>query len=235
MRTFFSHSKRVVAAMVLSALGMAAHAVILVQTSDAGYYNDSIGNALNGTNGGDTSSGYFPIGNDATVSFPTAPDLSTASAALGNWLTDPLNLNANWTFESSIPNSWAVGTEVAVMYQFNTLGATGVVARFGVDNGIFAWLDGVYIGGARQGGGVSLGEHTFNVGDLSSGTHFLQLLLEDHGAVNGYAVEISARTFTPGPPPSTNGAPEPGTLALACMGLAGIAYRRYRSSRGRTA
>ena len=218
--------------LVIGALALctaANAAVVLVTTSDPGYYNDSIGNSLNDTNGGNTPAGYFPTSDDSSVSFPLAPDLSTASGALGNWLTDPLNLNANWSFEASIPNSWAVGTEVAVMYQFNTLGATNVVARFGVDNGIFAWLDGVYLGGARAGGGVALGEHTFNVGDLASGTHFLQLLLEDHGAVNGYAVEITADTFIPGPPPSVS-LPEPGTLVLLAIGIAGIGYQRRRKN-----
>ena len=212
----------VVAAGVIST---AANAVVLVTTSDPGYYNDSIGNVLNNTNGGDTSVGYFPTFNDANVVFPVAPDLSAASAALGNWLTDPLNLNANWTFELSIPNSWALGTEVAVMYQFNTLGATNVVANFGVDNGIFAWLDGVYLGGARRAGGVSLGEHVFPVGNLSAGTHFLQLLLEDHGGSNGYAVQITADTFIPGPGP----VPEPGTLALLGVGLMVMCALRRRS------
>ncbi|HEU4427555.1 MAG TPA: hypothetical protein VFT98_02280 [Myxococcota bacterium] len=40
----------------------------------------------------------------------------------------------------AIPNQWTVNTEVAVIYQFDTLSATNVVARFGVDNGIFVWL-----------------------------------------------------------------------------------------------
>lgn len=174
---------------------LAAGAVTLVKTNDPGYYNASIGTALNGTNGGET--GPFPVGNDGSYSFPNAPDLSAASAALGNWLTEPQSLNGNWSLRSSIPNSWAVGTEVAVIYRFNTSGATNVVARFGVDNGIFAWLDGHYLGGARRGGGVSLGEHVFPVGDLTAGVHHLQLLLEDHGATNGYAVEITADTYLP--------------------------------------
>jgi hypothetical protein len=205
----------------------AANALILVQTSDSGYYNDSLGTILNNTNGGNTSTGYFPTSNDSNVNFPVAPDLSAASVLLGNWLSDPLNLNSNWSFEAAIPNSWTAGTEVAVMYQFDTLGATNVVASFGVDNGIYVWLDSTYLGGARSAGGVSLGEHVFNVGDLTAGTHFLQILLEDHGSASGYAVEITADTFIPGPPPGGT-VPEPATLALLGIGIAGIGYQRRK-------
>lgn len=222
--------KRILSILAAVLMAPAANAVMLVETSDPGFYNNSIGTSLNSTNGGE--SGPFPVSNDSNLNFPTAPDLSTASSALGNWLTDPLNLNSNWNHLAAIPNSWAVGTEVAVIYQFDTLGATNVIANFGVDNGIFAWLDGNYLGGARRSGGVSLGEHTFNVGDLSSGTHFLQLLLEDHGSANGYAVQITADTFVPAPPP--NAVPEPATLALFAFGVGGIlARRRPKHSRGR--
>src|SRR5690606_33314860 len=124
---------KLIAALTALTVSTAANAVVLVQTSDSGFYNNSIGTSLNGTNGGE--SGPFPVSNDSNLTFATAPDLSAASSELGNWLTDPLNLNSNWSFLASIPNSWTPGTEVAVMYQFNTLGATNVVASFGVDNG----------------------------------------------------------------------------------------------------
>lgn len=76
-----------------------------------------------------------------------------------------------------------------------------MVANFGVDNGIFAWLDGNYLFGARAGGGPILGEYSLNLGDLAAGTHYLQLLLEDHGGSNGYAVQITADTFISAPVP----------------------------------
>lgn len=202
-----------------------AHALVLVQTSDPGYYNNSLGTVLNGTNGGE--SGPFPVANDSNLNFPSAPDLSAAGALLGNWLTDPLNLNANWSHVASIPNSWAVGTEVAVMYEFDTLGATNVVASFGVDNGIFVWLDGTYLFGARAAGTHVLGEYVVGVGNLSAGTHFLQLLLEDHGSTNGYDVQITADTFIPGPGPGGS-VPEPATLALLGIGIAGMAHHQLR-------
>ena len=202
----------VIAALALPA---AANAVVLVETSDPGYYNNSLGTILNNTNGGNTSTGYFPTTNDANVDFPIAPDLTVADAILGDWLTDPSNLNSNWDYLESIPNMWAIGTEVAVIYQFDTLEATNVVASFGVDNGIYVWLDGEYLGGARRAGTVIPGEHVFDIGDLDAGTHYLQIILEDHGTTNGYDVLITADTFTPA-------VPVPAAFWLFGSGLVGL-------------
>ena len=204
--------------------------VTLVQTSSPGFYNNQIGTLLNLSNTGlDSCAEPFPVSNDCSANYPTAPNLAAASAVLGNWLTNPLSLNANWTSPPAIPNSWAVGTEVAIIYQFNTLGAINVQASFGVDNGIFAWLNGNYILGRRDAGGVSLGEYTLALGNLAPGTHFLQLLVEDHGGSNGYAVNIQADQFIPGPPPTTS-VPEPSTWAMLAFGLGamGLVVRRRK-------
>ena len=212
-------------------LSQAANAIILVQTSDPGYYNNSIGTVLNLSNtGSDTCAEPFPTGNDCTNTYPIQPNLSAAGSILGNWLGDPLHLNSHWSASPiAIPNSWAVNTEVAIIYEFDTLGATNVQALFGVDNGMFVWLDGVYKLGARAGGGPSLGEYSVNIGTLTAGTHFLELLLEDHGATNGYAVQITADTFIPGPPPNRGpSVPEPGSLSLLGLGLAGWAVSRRK-------
>lgn len=208
---------------------ISAHAATLVQTSDLGFYNNNIGTTLNLSNpGGDGPSQPFPVFNDSNTSFPVAPDLSAASSILGSWLTTPWSLNANWSpAPIAIPTNWSVGHEVAVIYQFNTLAATNVVASFGVDNGIFAWLNGNYIFGARAAGGVALGEYTVPLGNFSAGTHYLQLLLEDHGGSNGYAVSITADTFTPGPAvvPTPDGGLTAGLLGLTLGALAWVRRR----------
>lgn len=215
-------------AVLVSPLSSAA--VILVETADPGFYNNSIGTALNLSNTGtDTCAEPFPTSNDCAATYPAAPDLSAAGSILGNWLSEPLNLNSNWSgSQISIPNSWTAGTEVAIIYQFDTLGATGVNASFGVDNGIFLWLNGEYLFGARGPGSVELGEYTLPIGDLAAGSHFLQILLEDHGSLSGYNVNISAETFIPGPPPETP-VPVPATLLLMALGLAGLGFSRRKS------
>lgn len=219
------------AALCLSATGPAS-AVVLVETSDPGFYNDSIGTVLNLSNGQpDDANQPFPVEDDSDTEFPTQPDISAADEALGNWLTDPLNLNSNWEFLNPVPNSWPLGTEVAVIYQFDTLGATNVQASFGVDNGIFVWLNGVYLFGAREAGGFALGEYNIDIGDLPEGTHFLQLLLEDHGSSNGYAVRITADSFIPGPPPNQDpsdptAVPLPFSMGLLLGGLTGLGLLR---------
>ncbi len=111
------------------------------------------------------------------------------------------------------------------MYRFDTLGATNVVARFGVDNGIFVWLDGNYLFGARGPGGVNPGEYVIPLGNLAAGTYFLQILLEDHGAFNGYDVLITADTFVPG-------VPEPASLLLLAAGIAAVALQTRRKAGG---
>jgi hypothetical protein len=178
-----------------------SQAVILVETGDPGFYNNSIGTVLNLSNTGiDDANEPFPVNDDSIASYPASPSLFTARSILGDWLTNSQNLNSNWSSSPiTIPNSWTVETEVAVIYQFDTLGATNVVARFGVDNGIFVWFDGEYKFGARGPGSYHLGEYEINLGNLEAGRHYLQLLLEDHGTTNGYAVEISADEFIPAP------------------------------------
>jgi hypothetical protein len=165
---------------------------VLVDGSTPGYYNAALGTALDG------SQPQFPLANGASgdplVHSAPEPNLSAAGSLLGQWLSpNPLPLNPHWSAPRPIPASWAVNAETAIIYPLDA-GLTGmhdVVARFGVDNGVFVWLDGHYKFGALAPGGVNGWEYTIALGNLSPGMHFLQVLREDHGGATGYAVQVT--------------------------------------------
>ena len=69
--------------------GGSADAAVILDGSSVARYNSSIGTSLDTLGTLDP----FPCANiacgDATVSFPTAPNLSGAAGVLGDWLTNP--------------------------------------------------------------------------------------------------------------------------------------------------
>ncbi len=179
--------------------------VVLVQTGDPAYYNDAIGARLNGTSEV-AGKPHFPVFGDPFLNFGPgeAPDLSAASDILGGWLDQPLpDLSApGWSTDRvSVPSNWPVNSEAAIVYVFDSVAIEGLKASVGVDNGVYVWLDGEFKGGALRPGGVALGEHVFELGDIEYGTHYLQILLEDHGTTNGFQILIEADAVDETPPP----------------------------------
>lgn len=218
------------ALLATAALAGAGQAATLIDNSTAGYYNSGIGTALDGTNpfGGNF---MFPIANvaggDPSLDIPAgnAPDLSSASASLGSWLTNPSAPGGTWSAAPvAIPASWPINSETAIIYELNG-GAGGignVNASFGVDNGLFVWLNGSFLGGHLRSGGVSPGEFTLSLGNLGAGMNHLQILREDHGGSSGYAVSV---TGDPNPAPI----PLPASgllLAGGAVALAGLRRRK---------
>ena len=90
----------------------------------------------------------------------------------------------------------------------------------GVDNGIYVWLNGTYLFGAMAPGGSTPGEYGIDVASLAGGTHYLQILREDHGGSTGYSIQMTADRAA---------VPEPAALALLGIGLAGLGWMRRRA------
>jgi hypothetical protein len=172
-----------------------AGSIMIINNNTPAYYNNSLGMLLNGT------SKAFPISDDFKLSFVSPPDLTPVKSKLGNWLNNPPVFSIFWTATPvKIPKTWALGSETAITYPIYVpqTGYIDVLMRFGVDNGIFVWLDGRYLGGYMNGGyDAHVGEYTFRVDALSAGVHYLQVLREDHGVADDYNVEVTANRNRP--------------------------------------
>ena len=201
------------AAVALGLASASAGAATLIDGTTQGLYNNGIGTLLNGT------SSVFPTAGDPVIDIPASspPDLSAAAVPLGNWLTNPASPGGAWSGPMNIPATWAVGTESAIIYEIDagTTGLSNVLASFGVDNGIFVWLNGVFLGGQLRPGGSVLGEFNLDLGTLAAGSNYLQILREDHGGATGYNVLVTGDVSV---------VPLPGALVLLLSGLAGLGY-----------
>ena len=214
--------------LMMGVAGTPAQAVVLINDLTPGLYNSGIGTVLDGT------SFMFPpansSGGDPDLDIPsgTPPDLSPASGALGNWLTNTSTpTGTGWgAAPQLIPASWAVDTETAIIYTLNG-GFSNVIASIGVDNGIFVWLNGVFLGGHLDPGGVGLNEYSFAL-SLIPGLNYLQVLREDHGGATGYSIEVTGDVAA---------VPLPAALPLLASGIAGFGWlsRRRRSRLNRDA
>ena len=216
--------------LAFSMMTGAAFAVTLIDNSTTGLYNDDIGTVLDGSNpfGG---SFLFP-GADLSDGDPLLdigpgdePDLSLAAASLGDWLTTPATPGGTWSAGPvGIPFSWEVNTETAIIYEIDggAGGLSNVTADFGVDNGVFVWLNGEFLGGQLRPGTAIPGEFSLDLGDLASGSNFLQILREDHGGGTGWTISVTGDV-------SAVPLPAGGFLLIGAMG--GFAALRRRKAR----
>jgi hypothetical protein len=181
-----------IAASLSAAEGTAAS--VLVDNNTTGYYNNALGTVLDGTQL------QFPPadsygGKDPTIPNAPEPNLAPAASILGSWLSsNPLPLNANWSGLQAIPKSWAANIENAIIYPVSVgpQGFTRVVGNFGVDNGLFVWVNGRYKFGAMAPGAVGGFEYTnVDLGSLPPGLNYIQILREDHGYFGGFTVLIT--------------------------------------------
>lgn len=176
-------------------------AVVYVDGTTPGFYNDSLGTVLDGT------APQFPIpygsgGGDPTFLPASEPDLSAATNILGNWFAPQLGLNSYWRSVAAIPSTWELNTETAIIYVIDA-GPNGIAdlrADLDEDNGIYVWVNGEFKFGARLPGLPSpLGqfEHTnIFLGDLPPGSNYIQILREDSGIATGYQIRLTGTQLT---------------------------------------
>ena len=206
-----------------NSLAISAPAVTLVDGTTPGYYNDAIGTVLDRTNpygatylfpGADLSDG------DPLIPAAPEPDLSAAAAILGDWLGNPGSLNANWHGPAIVPSTWAMNTEMGVVYAIDA-GPTGfesLTVNVGADNGAFLWFDGSYLTGGLAPGYAVLGEYTATLTNVAPGTHYVQILLEDHGLQTDFQVEVAG----------VPAVPAPGAILLGSLGVGLVGWLRGR-------
>jgi hypothetical protein len=214
--------KPLLAAIALCSASVAANAAVILDNASTGYYNAGLGTLLDSV----VPNAPFPCANvgcgDATLSFLSAPDLSAAAAPLGTWLTNSAPTGGTWSAApQAIPGTWAVNTETAVVYAIDAgSGLNNLNLSLGVDNGVFVWLNGSYLFGARAAGGSSLGEYSLGLSNLV-GVNYLQILREDHGGGTGYDISLTGDV--------ARSVPEPASLTLFGLGLMGLGFARRKS------
>jgi hypothetical protein len=181
----------VAAALVWATPAFSQTPRVLVDDTTAGHYNAALGTAL------DATQPQFPCADvlcgDPTINPAPEPDLTSAGSILGGWLSSPPSFGGSWSGPQAIPPTWVLNTETAIVYEIDagSCGVENLTGSFGVDNGIFVWVNGAYKFGALAPGGAAPGEYVVDLGQLPPGTNFVQVLREDHGGFDGYTVEIT--------------------------------------------
>lgn len=168
---------------------------ILVDDTTQGYLNQGLVTSL------DSTQPQFPAadvtGGDPTLNPAAEPDLGPVSNILGNWFSfNPLQLNSNWGGPRDIPKKWATNNEVAVIYLIDggTNGITDIKGNFGVDNGIFVWVNGIYqFGAVEPGHSIAYEYHDISLGNVPAGQNYIEILLEDHGRGGEFTIKITGR------------------------------------------
>lgn len=165
---------------------------VLLDDSSQGFYNSKLGTVLDGTQP------QFPCANvacgDPVINPAAEPNLGAAADILGGWLSPaPIPLSNNWSALQRIPSTWASNTETAIVYTIDAGpdGIASALGSFGVDNGVFVWVNGVYRLGAVGPGRAVPGEYVADLGNLRPGINVIQILREDHGSATGFTLRVS--------------------------------------------
>lgn len=210
---------KIAIATALLAASVQAHAILIIDNSTTGRYNDGLGDLANMDGAGGFLLGAGISEGDPTIELVADPGFTFTSEFGADWLGGDYT-GGTWSGPgATIDSTWAVNTETAIVYDFFLDSLSDLTIDVGVDNGLVIWLDGSFLFGATRSGGANLNEYDINLSGISAGDHSLQILRSDHGGGTGFAIEVNAEAVP---------VPEPATLGLIGLGLAGMAVRGRR-------
>ena len=195
-----------------------ASADVIIDNTTEGHYNAGLGD-LHLIDG---EGGFLPGPNisegDPTIVLESDPELAFTDEFGSDWLNGDFTGGTWSTNPVSIPSTWAVNTETAIVYNFSLAGSSDLFIDVDIDNGVIIWLNGGFLFGATAPGGT-LDEYLIDVPSLAAGDYSLQILRADHGGLTGFGINVTATAV-----------PEPATLALLGIGLLGVGFARKRKS-----
>ncbi|AMQ88275.1 PEP-CTERM sorting domain-containing protein [Marinobacter sp. LQ44] len=210
---------KIAMAAALLAASVQANATLIIDSSTTGRYNAGLGDLASMDGPGGFLLGPNISEGDPTIELASDPGFTFTPEFGADWLAGDYT-GGTWSAPGTvIPTSWAVNTETAIVYDFFLDSLSDLTIDVGVDNGIVLWLDGVFLFGATRAGGANINEYDINLSGISAGHHALQILRADHGGGTGYAIEVRAQAVQ---------VPEPATLGLIGLGLAGLIATRRR-------
>ena len=167
---------------------------------------------------------YSVLSSDLWPSWATA-DYNSFNWSSSNWQTG----NAAFGNPYSLPYNtyWAANTDLALQKSFNIDGllAAPIMLNIASDNGFMVFINGQQVAKQNAEGYTSYWEYSLpltTLGFISPGVNWIQVLAEDHGGATFFDLKLTGDVAS---------VPEPATMLLFGIGIAGLAAARIRRNK----